>query len=62
MNSRDLYRLLSWLSPSFPVGAFSYSHGLEYAVEAGLVTNVDELEEWLEAILRYGPGRGDSMH
>ena len=57
-----MYRLLSWLSPSFPVGAFSYSHGLEYAVEAGLVTNVDELEEWLEAILRYGTGRVDSMH
>ena len=31
------YRLMSWLSPSFPVGAFTYSHGIEYAVEAGLL-------------------------
>ena len=38
MSSSDgAARLLTWLSPAFPVGAFSYSHGLEYAVEAGLV-------------------------
>ena len=30
-----LYRLMTWLSPSFPVGAFSYSSGIEWAVEAG---------------------------
>jgi hypothetical protein len=28
-------RLQSWLSPAFPTGAYSYSHGLEWAVEAG---------------------------
>ena len=40
MADRDaLYRLLSWLSPSYPVGAFAYSHGLEQAVEAGRVTD-----------------------
>ena len=30
-----LYRLLTWLSPAYPVGAYTYSHGLETAVEEG---------------------------
>ena len=38
----QLYRLMAWLSPSFPVGAFSYSSGLEWAVEAGDVTDADD--------------------
>jgi urease accessory protein len=54
-------RLLTWLSPAFPVGAFSYSHGLEYAVEAGLVSDRTTLVEWIEGILRYGAGRLDGM-
>ena len=54
-------RLLTWLSPAFPVGAFSYSHGLEYAVEAGLVTDRAMLTAWIEGILRYGAGRLDGM-
>lgn len=61
MNSPDLYRLLSWISPSFPVGAYTYSHGLEYAAEAGLVSNETDLQEWLEGVLRYGTGRVDGM-
>jgi urease accessory protein len=54
-------RLLTWLSPAFPVGAFSYSHGLEYAVEAGLVSDRASLIGWIEGILRYGAGRLDGM-
>jgi urease accessory protein len=54
-------RLLTWLSPAFPVGAFSYSHGLEYAVEAGLVTDRATLVAWIEGIMRYGAGRLDGM-
>src|SRR5713226_3761915 len=37
-NARDpaaLYRLMAWLSPAYPIGAFSYSSGIEWAVEAG---------------------------
>ena len=49
-------RLLTWLSPAFPVGAFSYSHGLEYAVEAGLVSDRATLIAWIEGIVRYGAG------
>jgi urease accessory protein len=54
-------RLLTWLSPAFPVGAFSYSHGLEHAVEAGLVTDRATLVAWIEGTLRYGAGRLDGM-
>jgi urease accessory protein len=55
-----LYRLMSWLSPSFPVGAFSYSHGIEYAVEAGLVQNEASLRDWIASGLahEFGPVNG----
>ncbi len=61
MDLPRLFRLLTWLSPSFPVGSYAYSHGLEYAVETGLVHNRTSLEEWLEGILRFGTGRTDAM-
>ena len=60
LHERDLLRLMAWLSPSFPVGAFSYSHGLEYAVEAGHVTDKDMLLHWTSAILSQGSGRVDA--
>lgn len=55
-----LLRLMTWLSPSFPVGAFSYSHGLERAVEAGLVLDRASLTDWVGTILRLGSGRTDA--
>jgi len=51
MNTDELFQLMSWLSPAFPVGAFSYSHGLEYAVEAGLVCDEATLESWVRTCL-----------
>lgn len=60
-SSDGAARLLTWLSPAFPVGAFSYSHGLEYAVEAGLVADRTTLVAWIEGIVRYGAGRLDGM-
>ncbi len=56
-----LLKLQSWLSPAFPVGAFSYSHGLEWAVEAGAVTNGETLLPWLEDVLCLGSGRNDAI-
>jgi urease accessory protein len=53
--------LLVWLSPSFPVGAFAYSHGLEWAFEAGDVVDAPGLREWLEDLLRHGGGRNDAI-
>lgn len=55
----SLYRLLAWLSPAYPIGAFSYSHGIETAVEEGLITNRASLVAWLETVLLDGTGRVD---
>jgi urease accessory protein len=52
--------LLLWLSPAFPVGAFAYSHGLEWAVEAGDVTNAATLFDWLDDLLSFGAPCNDA--
>jgi urease accessory protein len=54
-------RLQSWLSPAFPIGAYSYSHGLEWAVEAGMVRDCASLIDWLDADLRFGSGRNEGI-
>jgi urease accessory protein len=54
-----LARLMTWLSPAFPVGGYSYSHGLEWAVEAGDVRDATALGDWLEDILIHGAGTSD---
>jgi urease accessory protein len=56
-----LYRLMTWLSPSFPVGAFSYSSGIEWAVEAGDIDNAASLTQWLSAMLADGAGFCDGV-
>ena len=56
-----LLRLQSWLSPAFPIGAYSYSHGLETAIEQGLVTDRESLTDWLDGVLRFGAGRNDAI-
>jgi urease accessory protein len=56
-----LLRLQSWLSPVFPTGSYSYSHGLEWAVEAGHVHDRETLVDWLEADLCYGSGRNEAI-
>jgi urease accessory protein len=56
-----LYRLMIWLSPAYPVGAFSYSSGIEWAVEVGDVTSVETLRFWLEAMLASGSGINDGI-
>lgn len=55
-----LLRLMTWLSPSFPIGAFSYSHGIEYAVEAELVHDATSLADWVATIVARGAGRLDA--
>jgi urease accessory protein len=56
-----LYRLMTWLSPSFPVGAFSYSSGIEWAVEAGDIADAASLRGWLASMLADGPGFCDGV-
>lgn len=60
MPADGLHRLLAWSSPSFPIGAFSFSHGLEQAVELGLVTSAATLETWVAHILTRGSGLADA--
>jgi urease accessory protein len=55
-----LYRLMTWFSPAYPIGSFSYSHGLEYAVEAKLVSDAPSLRQWVETVLSRGAGRSDA--
>lgn len=57
----DLLTLQVWLSPAFPVGGFTYSHGLEWAIEAGTVTSAATLASWLGQVLEHGAGRTDAI-
>jgi len=57
----SLYRLMAWLSPAFPVGAFSYSSGIEWAIEAGDITDANTLKDWLTVTLTQGGGYCDAV-
>ena len=60
-ESGALCRLLAWLSPSYPIGAFSYSHGLETAIEEGFVNDPPSLNVWLHDVIEEGAGRNDGL-
>ena len=57
----DLYTVLTWFSPSYPIGSYAYSHGLEYAVEEGLVKDPQTLLGWIRDLLFFGTGYNDSI-
>jgi urease accessory protein len=57
----SLLPLFIWLSPGFPVGAFAYSHGLEWAVEAGDIVDACSLRSWLVDLLELGAPRSDAV-
>lgn len=59
--SIELHRLISWFSPAFPIGAFSYSHGLEAAIACGDVADGATLKSWLTHLLRHGSGWNDCL-
>ena len=56
-----LYRLMAWLSPSYPVGAFSYSSGIEWAVEVGDIKDAETLWHWLAVVMGEGGGFCDAV-
>jgi len=60
-DTAGLYRLLTWLSPSYPVGAYTYSHGLDQAVDAGRVSDRQSAEAWLIDVVELGAGQADTM-
>ena len=55
-----LYRMLAWLSPGFPIGAFGFSHGLEAATETGIVHDRASLQRWIGTVVAAGMGRIDA--
>ncbi len=61
VGAAALYRLLTWLSPAFPVGGFAYSGGIEWAVEAGDIIDAGSLKNWLESMLVEGSGFCDAV-
>jgi urease accessory protein len=56
-----LYRLMAWMSPAYPIGAFSYSAGIEWAVEAGDIGDAKMLREWLAVMIGEGAGFADAV-
>lgn len=54
-------KLIAWTSPSYPVGAFAWSHGLEWAVAAGDVVDRATLQAWVGDVLRHGAGWTDTV-
>ena len=57
----DLLTLTQWLSPAFPVGGYAYSHGLEWVISEGQVTDADALFHWLSDVVEHGSGRADAV-
>lgn len=57
----DILTLNQWFSPAYPIGAFSYSHGLEWAIEAGEVGDPTALGGWIQDVLRCGAGSSDAL-
>ena len=61
LSPAGLIKLQTWLSPAFPVGSFSYSHGLESAADAALVSDAAGLQRWLAALIGFGSGWNDAV-
>jgi len=61
LDAAALYRLMAWLSPAYPVGAFSYSSGIEWAVEVGDIKNAETFRGWLAVMIGQGSGFCDAV-
>ena len=60
-HPHPVLRLLTWLSPAFPTGAYAYSHGLEWAIETGAISDGDTLHAWIADVLTHGAARNDAI-
>lgn len=60
-DSAALLRLMTWLSPAFPVGMFGWSHGLEQAIADGTVRDGDDLIAWISGLVEFGSGWTDAV-
>ena len=55
------HKLMAWFSPAYPIGSYSYSHGLEHAIDSQIVTEKESFFCWLKQILNFGTGRNDAI-
>jgi urease accessory protein len=60
-DTSSLLLLLNWMSPTFPIGSFAYSHGLEQAIVDGRVQSQDDVERWIKDLLQSGSGWNDAV-
>jgi urease accessory protein len=61
IDNAALLLLLNWMSPTFPIGSFAYSHGLEQAIVDGRVTTQDDVQSWITDLLQTGSGWNDAV-
>ncbi len=61
IEPQQLLLLLNWMSPAFPIGAYAYSHGLEWAIEDGLVKSAADVESWIEDVITRGSAWNDAI-
>ena len=52
---------MTWMSPAYPIGAFAYSSGIEWAVEAGDIADAGSLAAWIATLLRHGSLWADAV-
>ncbi len=60
-DTASFLMLLNWMSPTFPIGSFAYSHGLEQAIADGRLSTQDDVECWISELLRHGSGWNDAV-
>ena len=60
-NFNNILKLLTWNNQAFPIGSYSFSSGLEYAVESNLITTGYELQSWLKNLLNFGSIQTDAI-
>jgi urease accessory protein len=60
-DSASLLLLLNWMSPTFPIGSFAYSHGLEQAIADVRITTQDDVQNWISELLQTGSGWNDAV-
>jgi urease accessory protein len=60
-DASSLLLLLNWMSPTFPIGSFAYSHGLEQAIADGRVQSQSDVECWIRDLLQSGSGWNDAV-
>jgi urease accessory protein len=61
IDMHSLILLLNWMSPTFPIGSFAYSHGLEQAIADGQLRDKEEVAGWIGDLLQRGSGWNDAV-